>query len=333
MDQLMADLALNETERGVQQSFRKFSIYSMLLIVAAVIGAHVGFLKMPDRTSLSDNVLPLEFVPVNLSAAGPLRFVGAWELRADDPRFDGLSALVVDGDAFLSISDSGVVVRFPKPGAANPRVTLSELPSGPGRVDKKSGNDSEALARDPAGRGWWVAFESIHQLRLFDQNFRKTLAVRPLDGSRWRENGGIEGLAAQGQSLALVAEDGDLVSRFDARGISPLPSMTEPGRMSDAAALPDGRILLLQRTLSPLGFSNAVAVYDPANGQTERLAALPLKHLDNAEGVTVEPLADGRLRIWVITDRDSRAQGRTLLAAYDWSGPNAKRPARRPGAR
>jgi hypothetical protein len=326
--------ALREAERRVQLSFRKSSLFSALVIAGVIIGLHRPFLEMPDRNALPDTSVALRYVPASLSR-GPaaLRLVGAWELNAADPRLDGLSALQIDGAQFLALSDSGVVVRFDRPGAANPTISFRDLPSGPGRVDRKSGNDSEALARDPEGRGWWVAFEWFHQLRLYDPDFLRTLAVKPLDGSRWSENGGIEGLVRDDVSLVLVAEDGKLISRFDGETIAPLPSMSGSRRLSDAAALADGRILLLQRTLSPLGFRNALAIYDPTSGRTIDLASLPLGHLDNAEGLAVERLVSGRLRVWIITDRDSRARGRTLLAAFDWDGPNAKRPAQGPGAR
>jgi hypothetical protein len=318
MQRLMPDSHLSKAERPLQLSFMKSWFISGLLIAGIVIGLHRPFRTMADRTPRPPATVPLHFDPVRLDPPdGPLRAVGAWGMRADDARLDGVSGLVLDGDEFVAITDSGVTLRFPKPDARAPVIAIRDLPSGPGKPTRKAGNDSEALARDPEGRGWWVAFESIHQLRLYDPGFSRTLGLRRLDGRRWADNGGVEGLAPGAGGLVLFAEQGDVASRFDGRALEAWP-IDSPGRLSDAAALPDGRILILLRSLSPLGFSNGLALYDPARGATTALARLPLGHLDNAEGIAVEPRPDGVKRLWIVTDRDSRARGRTLLAAYDW---------------
>ncbi len=310
---------LPKAERGLQHSFMKSFIFSGLLVGAIVIGAHGPIKRLPNRVPQPERLVPLRFEPVKLpSQGGPLTRVGAWELHAADLRLDGLSALAIDGGSFVAISDSGVVVRFPRPGSADPMIVVRDLPSGPGRPNRKAGNDSEAMARDPNGRGWWVAFESIHQLRLYDRDFRRTLSVRQLDGRHWRDNGGVEGLVGLPDSLLLVAEDGDTIERFDGTTIIPLDKGPSTGELSDAASLPDGRILLLKRSLTPLGFHNGLALYDARRGTTEQVASLSFGHLDNAEGITAEILPGGIIRLWVVTDRDSRARGRTLLAAFDW---------------
>ncbi|MEP7316122.1 MAG: esterase-like activity of phytase family protein [Sphingomicrobium sp.] len=297
----------------------KSFLFSGLAVGAIVVAAHRPIERLPNRTPLPEHRVPIRFAPVRLPPqVAPLTRVGAWALHAADPRFDGISALAIEGSSFVAISDSGVVVRFPRPGSAIPTIELRDLPSGPGRADRKAGNDSEAIARDPQGRGWWVAFESIHQLRLYDRDFQRTLAVRPLDGRRWRENGGVEGLVGRSDSLLLVAEDGDTIERFDGRMITQIDKSASAGRLSDAALLPDGRILLLTRSLTPLGFRNGIALFDPERGTTTSLTRLSLGHLDNAEGIAAETLPGGIVRLWVVTDRDSRARGRTLLAAFDW---------------
>jgi hypothetical protein len=316
---LMPDSRLREAERGVQPSFMKSSIFKSLLLVAIVLATHWLLRRLPDRTPLLERVASLALTPVELSSPDPpLRLAGAWLLSAPDRRLDGLSGLAIDGDGFLAVSDFGIALRFSRPGTANPTVQFTDLPSGPGPANRKAWRDSEALARDPAGRGWWVAFETRHQLRLFDQDFRRTLAVVPLDGRRWSDNGGAEGLAAFPGGLAVAAEDGRTLGRFDGRRFHLLP-LAPAGRLADIAALPDGRLALLARSLGPAGFKSRLLLHDPSSGRVEVIAELPLGHLDNAEGLAAEPLPAGAIRFWVITDRDSRARGRTLLAAFDWT--------------
>lgn len=315
----MPDSRFREAERRVQPSFMKSSFFNVLLLVGVMFAMHWLWRQLPDRTARPDRVSALTFRPVELlPPAPPLRLAGAWEMSAHDPRLDGLSALAIDGGSFVAVSDFGVAVRFPRPGAPRPAIRFRDLPSGPGPANRKAWRDSEALVRDPAGRGWWVAFETIHQLRLFDRTFMKTMAVVPLDGSRWRENGGVEGLAAANGGLAIVAEDGETIAQFDGRRFTPLPR-ARAGRLADAAALPGGRLALLARSLGPTGFRTRLLHYDPASGRTRLIGRLPLHHLDNAEGLAAEPLPGGAIRLWVVTDRDSRARGRTLLAAFDWT--------------
>jgi hypothetical protein len=315
----MPDSRLPEAERHLQHSFMKSFVLSGLSIWVIVVGAHRPIERLPNREPMASARVPLSFEPVALRSAEPhLSLVGAWEMKAPDRRLDGLSALTIDGASFLAISDSGVVVRFGKPGSPDATIELSDLPSGPGRSDRKAGNDAEAMARDPWGRGWWVAFESIHQLRLYDSNFRHTLEVRPLDGRRWRDNGGVEGLVALRDRLLLIAEGGDLIAQFDGRSVAFGPIDPPAGRLSDAVVLDDAQLLLMTRTITPLGFRNGLTLYDLRTKQLRVIASLPLGHLDNAEGVAAEHLPDGTIRLWILTDRDSRAQGRTLLAAFDW---------------
>lgn len=315
----MPDSRFHEAERGVQPSFMKYSLFNGLLIAGIVLAMHGLLRRLPDRAALPERIVPLAFTPAALAPPEPpLRLAGAWALSAADPRLDGLSALAIDGDSFVAVSDFGVAVRFPRPGSAAPLARFADLPSGPGSVTRKAWRDSEAIAADPAGRGWWVAFETIHQLRLFDRDFRRTLAIVPLDGGRWRRNGGAEGLAALGSALIVAAEDGRTLSRFDGRRFATV-TLAPAGRLGDVAALPDGRLVLLARSLGPLGFAARLLLYDPASGRTRPIGRLPLAHLDNAEGIAAEPLASGAIRLWVVTDRDSRARGRTLLAAFDWT--------------
>jgi hypothetical protein len=315
----MPDLRFRQAERRVQQPFMKSSLFNALLLAATVIAAHAWLRQLPDRAARADRVIALVLTPVALPPPyPPLTLAGAWEMSAGDLRLDGLSALAIDGDWFVAISDFGVAVRFSRPGSSRLVIQLRDLPSGPGPPSRKAWRDSEALARDPAGRGWWVAFETIHQLRLFDPPFEQTLAVVPLDGRRWRENGGGEGLAAVAGGLVVAAEDGRTLARFDGRRFAPIP-LAPAGRLSDVAALPDGRLVLLARSLGPAGFTTRLLLRDSGSGSTRQIGRLPLHHLDNAEGLAVEPLSGGTIRLWVVTDRDSRARGRTLLAAFDWT--------------
>jgi hypothetical protein len=56
--------------------------------------------------------------------------------------------------------------------------------------------------------------------------------------------------------------------------------------------------------------------------ETFELLRLALGPTDNVEGLTAEPLAGGRTRLWLMTDNDFSSQRRTLLIALDMTPEN-----------
>jgi hypothetical protein len=89
------------------------------------------------------------------------------------------------------------------------------------------------------------------------------------------------------------------------------------------AELPDGRVLILARTLLwpiPARFAVKVLIADPAAirpGQVWR--AIELGELsgdwpvDNYEGLAIERRADGSLIAWIISDENGAVSQRVLL--------------------
>ena len=131
-----------------------------MLLLTLAIGLFDRWLDtVPNRAELGPATIALRFTPVELDERGfgAAKLAGAWEVRGDDPRFGGISGLALDRGDLLAVSDSGVLVRFAPPLGAVGKALVSELPDGPGDGRFKRNRDSEALARDPQGRGWWVA--------------------------------------------------------------------------------------------------------------------------------------------------------------------------------
>jgi hypothetical protein len=266
-----------------------------------------------------------------------LQLAGAWKLTSDDKRFGGISALAIDRGQLLALSDSGVLVRFNPPSAARgpgpwtEPARIGELPSGPGEGRFKRNRDSEALLRDPGGRGWWVVFENRHGLWLYDPDFLHALGFASLRRYGWRPNKGAEGIAAQGRELLLFPENGTGLIRFDGSHLRLLPIGHARGDISDAAALGPGQDIASERRQTPLGFRNALVALENT-GSTYRFGrriALPLGPVDNLEAVAVEPLPNGQLRLWLMTDDNLQPPLRTLLIALDGpSSPTVKQSAR-----
>ena len=173
----MRDSASLKAEQYVQHPFTKSSIFNALLLAWLVLAAHGWLRSLPDREARPPARAEVHFQPVDFDPAGfaPLKLAGAWRVTSSEPRMGGVSALAIDRGEFVALTDSGVVIRLPKPGSGTSAVFM-DLPAGPGRKSYKAGNDSESLARDHGGRGWWVGFENRHSAFLFDPGFTRVLA-------------------------------------------------------------------------------------------------------------------------------------------------------------
>lgn len=308
-----------QAERRLQHSFSKSSIFNGLALAGLVVGAHLWLTGLPDRIPAPDARGEVRFEPVQLAQQGfaPLTVAGAWRVTSADPRMGGVSALAVDRGGLLALTDSGVTIRLPKPVAARGVAEFRDLPSGPGQSNQKSGRDSEALARDSAGRGWWVAFEHFHSAWLFDRDLRRVIRTVDLSAMGWRSNLGAEGAVSTEEALLLFPESGEEIVRVRDSRIARTALANPSGNLSDASMLPDGRIVVIARTYSPAGFSSRLLLFD--KGRLRPLAKLALGRLDNAEAIAAEPLAGGGTRLWVMTDNDFRRRVPTLLIALDWA--------------
>ena len=318
----MRDSHPTETERLVQQ---KFSIRALAgaLALLAVIGLFDRWLtSVPNRHERGWRSATVEFQPVRLDSTGfaPLRLAGAWRVTSSDTRFGGISALAVERGRLLALTDSGVLIRFRPMGS---RAGIGELPDGPGSGRFKRNRDSEALVRDPGGRGWWVAFENRHELWRYDPGFGRALQRIRLGQRGWRSNRGIEGAAEARGSLLLVHEKGDHLLRVTGSRVRSMEIANAGGRISDVASLGSGRNLAVERRLTPFGFRNALVRLDKAGAgyRFGRRIELPLGPIDNVEAIAIERWPNGRARIWLMTDDNFQPPLRTLLIALDWPTP------------
>lgn len=326
----MPDSRAMKAERRLQPMFRKSQLFQLLIFGAITVLFHFWTLSLPDRAELGLRMARLAFEPIAFDpqAFGPLRVAGAWKVTSDDPRFGGISALAFDGEDLLALTDTGVLVRFARPAGASGVAVIRELPDGPGDPRFRSRRDSEALLRDPQGRGWWVAFENRNELWLYDRDFTRALRRIAFGAEQWPTNRGIEGLAGDGGDLLLFPEAGKTVVRFRGGSGRKLSISNGGDWISDAATLPDGRLLVLERQPTLLGLSNALAILERSETGYRRGSKIRLgvSALDNLEAVAVERTAGGTIRLWLMTDDNLRRPMRTLLIALDWP-ERLKRPA------
>jgi hypothetical protein len=331
----MPDSHLNRAEQGLQHSFMKSRIFNGLLMVGAVTAAWLPIRELPDRRRLPDATVGLHYRSVRLPpVGGPLRLAGAWVLEAEDRRLGAISALAVEGDRFLAVTDRGAVLRFHRPGTARPTVSLSDLRAGPGPFGRNRSRDAESLARDPQGRGWWVGYEHNHSLWLYDHAFSRALDHVALDRPQWWANRGAEGLLEAGDHLLVTAENGRDIIRVDGAAGSRLP-MDAGADVAEAATAPDGSQWLLLRSKGIGGIAQRVAPLIATKDGYRVGPAIPVPKgaFDNYEGMVIEGRPDGKWRFWLVTDDGHRILARTLLVALDYAPEprNEKSPARSTG--
>ena len=284
------------------------------------------------------------------TATGMLRFVRGWRLESPNPVFGGFSALAVTGpDRFQLASDGGYGARLTL--RTDGRVDdahIALLPSPGRRADKKSATDFEAMTFDRTSGATWVALEGRNQVWRFDAALTRVESRAALPKPRWPVNSGPEAMVrlADGRTL-IFSEDAD----DDPRGRAALLSAGDPavpgtratrfvyaaegkGLVSDAAALPDGRILLVHRTLGfrPV-FTTTLAIVDPADIRpggvirSRAIGRVPAPLAENYEGVAVE-VRDGRTFLWLVSDDNFNSWQRSLLVEFELVGlPDSKKAA------
>ena len=283
---------------------------------------------------------------------GKLTLAEAWDIHSEHDGFGGLSGLALTGDrSFLMVSDIGYRLRFRL--TTDGRATDSRIDRLPPPVPGYRGKhhyDAEALAYDPATGRYWTAMEGTGQVWSFAANHRRLLrTTQPLLKS-WPDNGGAEALVRlpSGDFIALSESRGPSGRRegvlFAGDPGDPTTPVTRfsydaanQGDVTEAAALPDGRLLILHRRLgwAPV-FRTSVAIADPRGLQAgARLTSQPIAVIDdkrlaeNYEGAAVALGPDG-LSLWLVSDDNLQDWQTTRLVRFIID-PAALAPAKRAG--
>jgi hypothetical protein len=279
---------------------------------------------------------------------GPLRPLGGLVIDAAALGGGGFSGAHLAPDLTLTlISDRGhwAEARLLLDGLTP--VGLQPLRHGPLRdeagkpIPRGFAADAEALARLPDGT-WLVAFERRHRIRAYRRLDGPGVYVAPPPGLEAApSNGGLESLAVlQDGRLFAIAETFTPPDRLELRHAwlgapgrwMPLYWQPAPGfHPTDAAILPDGRALVLERRFSLLGGFSARLVMTASDalrsaregavlrGETILMlndAPLPS---ENWEAVAVTRFGDQTLIALISDDNESILQ-RSLLLLFALRG-------------
>jgi hypothetical protein len=308
-----------------------------------------------------DKPIPIEVtaIPVDFDRDDPSRkqfgkliFRSGLNLYAKSRHFGGFSGLVIDpsGDSILAVSDAGAWMRADLTyngrylnGLSN--VTLGPVLGANGKpLRSNAERDSEALALasgDTRNGSAYLGFEVKHRIAIYPftaNSFGPPKGAVPLPPSvkRMHENRGIEALATiktgrlGGTLLAfserLPRKGGDLQGWLIG-GPTPGTILLKPlGALdiTDAAALPDGGIVILERRFR---FSEGIQMRIRRISQSELepgaliegevlLEANDAFNIDNMEAIAAHRAAAGETVITLMSDDNFSPFQRTLIMQF-----------------
>lgn len=310
-------------------------ILLVLLLVPSWSGEPRRVLFRRDLSVRATRFVPAGGWPARI---GALRPVGALSLSARQPGFGGFSALALHRDDAILLNDGGNVVRLRIARGMVRTLPGSTLDNGPGTGWRKDSRDSESLVVDPASGRAWIGYERVNAIWRYAPGFGHAEAwSRPRAMRRWGENSGPEALVRLADGRFLALREGALrgsgpraAALFDGDPARPgtrsatLRYLPPDGYApSDAAVLPGGDVLVLNRRWQPPLRFDAIMVRVPAAriGAGALLRGRVIARFgatlggENAEGLAVSR-ERGATMVWLVTDNDGARWRRTILAKF-----------------
>lgn len=302
---------------------------AIVLLLAALAGC-----RSPAGDGLTAESRPLSPDAPQFDRLGAVEVLSIHQLRSGREWFGGISGLSYDGHTVIAINDVGHWLRFRMEVDVDGRpVGFGDLKiASLGGLDgSKEDGDAEEIrvTRD----GWVVSFERRHRLLRYRQGLSgppEPLATPP-NYDQQPENGGVETMTQlpDGRLLLLSEEgnsgDGQGLGWIGRPGAWQALSYRRTGQFhpSSATVLPNGDVLVLERSFSLLGGFSVrlvqVAAADLRPGMViegrELFTLAPPYLVDNYEGIAVWPRQDGRLVAYLVADDNFSPLQATLLMA------------------
>lgn len=308
-----------------------------LLILALVPAIWLRAPKpMPARDQTVHLVDLMPLLRSQLPRTGALRLEGAWQLNGRSRTLGTLSALAQSGNGFVAVGDRGGVLRFTRPDRPGPWVT---------RLDRlvhldwrryRYPTDAESILVEPGSGDLVVGYEDAPMLERFSADLAQHRPIPLPVLAEWPENQGAEAMTRleDGRTVLIGETYARWLDRTRHPGLifpgTPRPFesparfelIMPPGyRPSDLAQAPDGRLFVLGRHFSVVGFRSVIAVFAPDDLRgggaitPQVIARIDDPRIrDNYEGMTVTREADGSQMVWLVSDSNEMVWAqRTLL--------------------
>lgn len=289
--------------------------------------------ELPELTRLKFEPLRLDREDPARRTVGRMTYLAGWTITSNDRRFGGISAMHVEAGKVMAISDSGSVIRFDVPSSSRSIADIGPL-AGPGAPGNKVDHDSEAMVVHK--NKLWVSYESRDEVwRYSREGLVPQASASPPAMKDWPYNLGGEAMlrlpdgrfllfsegktASAGTTEALLFDGDPAVEGTKAARLGYRPP---PGyRITDAALLPDGRLLYLNRRFSFTDGISAKLTVGPPPRAGAVLEGAEIAHLepplvvDNMEALSITR-ENGRTILWLASDDNFNPLQRTLLLKF-----------------
>lgn len=255
-----------------------------------------------------------------------------WEL--DAPWFGGFSALEMshDGTSATILSDRGTLIEVDvlrmngvlSDLTVTSRKTLRDA-QGAELADRV--HDAEGLAVGHDGRSF-VSFEFEHRVTTLNRSNGITASLKSHpDFAGFSINKGLEALAIgpEGDLFAMAeqtSEEGTTAPLYRYDGtqwvVAYLIPITPPFLPVGADFDTQGRLYLLERTVTPLGFRSRIRRFDlgsPDQRAETLLTTFPAR-FDNLEAISVWQDTAGKMHLTMISDDNFLPLQRTQIVEY-----------------
>ena len=295
-----------------------------------------------DLKSTKINLFPTDLENISLNK---LKFVSGVEIKSNHPDFGGLSGLIINDDkSLIAVGDQGIWLTGKIKIDENGK--LVEIING--RLGHLKGNENNPLYKlgksytdaesiETYNNKFIVSFERKHRILIFNDIFLHSEIfydrIKYLD---LPDNGGIEAMAPlKNNSIFLLSENlihpddkiaGYLLSDNKLKKV--YVKKNGSFKPTDMSNLPDGNILLLERSFSPVrGVSARISVikYEDLKPNSVILpftldTLKPPMVVDNFEGISFLKLNDGGYYIFILSDDNFNFLQKTLLYQFYWDG-------------
>lgn len=324
-----------------------------LLLVASLALSSSAQAGVAEEVKVSATPLPFHPSQPERQQAGKLLWRGGLELKSQSSRFGGFSSLLVADDlgSLIATSDDGqwfrAALSYDARGKLNDlgKASMAKMAGLNGvALRAKEERDAESLARAEDGT-LLVSFERNHRVWRYpadplSDETPPTALPTPKPLTTTFGNGGIESLVTLRDGRLLAITEAQVVSDSDNQTAAYLldPTAEEPKtwkrlrfqregsfKATGAASLPDGDILVLERSYRPfIGVAmrlRRIKAAEIAPGQIlkgEELAVIrPPLAVDNMEGIDVKTGPDGETLVYLLSDDNFSGLQRSLLLLFE----------------
>ena len=267
---------------------------------------------------------------------GAPELVGIWHLRGGLPDAGTLSGLAQSDAEMVAVGDRGAILRFARPDRpGTAALHLSKLIGLDWRKHPHP-TDAESVVVEPRTGDLLVAYEDTPAIVRFSADLESHTRIPVPAFANWPDNEGPEAMTWLSDGRLLVIAEG--YDRWFDRTLHEgliFPGVPQTGaeparfllrmpagyRPCELAQMPDGRLLVLGRSFSLMGFRSVIAAFaPPAVRPGAAITPQVIARIDdprireNYEGMTVTREPDGSQAIWLISDSNQMVWAqRTLL--------------------